>query len=142
MGGPGSGPPSGSGQLKPHKARLPKRQRPGWLKRMDQRSRIAQMLHSRLATISDDLGGLPELTGIQASLLERFVHAEALAAQIEERARNGSEFDVAQYLAITDRVLRLGVALGLHRKAKRVPTLPEYIAQKAHEKSPDEGEAP
>jgi len=94
---------------------------------MDQRSRIARALHERLAVIGDDLGGLPELSGIQRSLLDRFVHAEALAAQIEERARKGEPFDTGQYLAVVDRVLRLGQTLGLHRKAKRVPTLAERL---------------
>lgn len=129
MGGQGSGQRPGGGQLKPHRAQLPRKLRPGWLKRMDQRSRIAQTLHARLAEIGGDLGGIEDLTGIQRSLLERFIHAEALAAQIEERARDGCEFDVSQYLAIADRVLRIGQTLGLHRKAKRVPSLAEKLAE-------------
>lgn len=106
---------------------VPRAARPGWLQRMDQRSRVARALHDRLAVIGDDLGGLTELTGIQRSLLDRFVHAEALATQIEDRARAGEPFDTGQYLAVVDRVLRLGQALGLQRKAKRVPTLAERL---------------
>lgn len=121
MGGPSSG-------VSRKRSVLPRRARPGWLRRMDQRSRVARALHDRLLVIGDDLGGLAELSGIQRSLLDRFLHAEALAAQIEERARNGEPFDTGQYLAIVDRVLRLGSTLGLQRKAKRVPTLAERLA--------------
>jgi hypothetical protein len=98
---------------------------------MDQRSRVARALHDRLAVIGDDLGGLGELSGIQRSLLDRFIHVEALATQIEDRARAGESFDTGQYLAVVDRVLRLGMALGVSRKAKRVPTLAEVLAQQS-----------
>lgn len=98
---------------------------------MDQRSRVARALHERLAVIGDDLGGIDQMSGIQRSLLERFIHAEALAVEIEDRARKGEPFDTGQYLTIVDRVLRIGQTLGLHRKAKQVPTLAERLAAEA-----------
>lgn len=126
MGGPGSG-------VSRKRTTVPAAAQPGWLRRMDRRSRDARALSTRLATIGEDLGGLDQLSGIQRSLLERFIHAEALAVRIEENARTGKAFDSAQYLAVVDRVLRLGQALGLHRKAKRVPSLREAIDMEAPE---------
>lgn len=119
---------SGQGRLAPRKARLPRQMRPGWLRRMDQRTLVAKSLHERLAGIAADMGGMDSLSCIQHSLLERFIHTEAVAAQIEERARNGEEFDLGQYLAVVDRVQRLGATLGLHRIARKVPTLQEYLS--------------
>lgn len=118
----------GSGVSRKRRFVVPRAVRPGWLKRMDQRSQLARALNERLAVIGEDLGGLAELSGIQRSLLERFIHAEALVQEIEDRARKGEPFNTGQYLAITDRVLRIGQTLGLHRKAKRVPTLAERLA--------------
>jgi hypothetical protein len=119
---------SGQGRLTPRKARLPRQMRPGWLKRMDQRTLVAKSLHDRMAGISDDLGGMAELSCIQHSILERFIHSEAIAQQIEERARNGQEFDLGQYLAVVDRVQRLGQTLGLRRVAKQLSPLEQYAA--------------
>lgn len=108
---------------------VPKYARPGWLRRMDQRSRTARALSTRLVGIADDLGGLDHLSGIQRSLLERFIHAEALAVNLEENARDGTEFDIGHYLAVVDRVVRLGQTLGLTRVAKRVPSLQELLSR-------------
>jgi hypothetical protein len=123
------------------RAVVPKYARPGWLRRMDQRSRAARALSTRLLGIADDLGGLEHLSGIQRSLLERFIHAEALAVSLEESARGGEEFELAHYLAVVDRVVRLGMTLGLTRAAKRMPTLREYIdstATSSTEEAPPE----
>jgi hypothetical protein len=105
---------------------------------MDQRSSLARQLHSRLLGISDDQGGSEAMSVIARSLAERYVHAEALAVAIEARAAAGEQFDTPQYLAILDRLARLGQALGLERKARPVQSLAEYIA--AHpDRPPAEG---
>lgn len=122
MGGQGSG-------ISRKRTMVPRRSRPRWLKRMDQRSAVARAMHERLATIGDDLGGLDQMSGIQRSILERFIHTEALAAEVEKAVRDGEPFDCGKYLAITDRVLRLGQTLGLNRKAKRVPSLAELVQE-------------
>jgi len=122
VGGPTSG-------VSKKRTAVPRAAQPGWLKRMDQRSRVARALHERLAIIGEDLGGLDQLSGIQRSLLERFLHAEALAAELEERARNGQPFDVGRYLAITDRVVRLAHSLGLQRRPRNAKTLAEVLAE-------------
>ncbi len=98
---------------------------------MDRRFALARSLEQRMLTIGDDLGGLDTLSGIQRSLLERFIHVEALAVKIEGTARAGEPFDTSQYLAAVDRVLRLGQTLGLHRVPKRTPSLAELISAHA-----------
>ena len=109
---------SGSGVLSPRRIRLPRKFRPGWLRQIDQRTRVAQQLNERMAGIADDLGGLEALSTIQRALLERFVHVDALASQAETQVRSGQPIDLARYLALTDRVWRLGTTLGMHRAPK------------------------
>jgi hypothetical protein len=114
---------------------LPKHARPGWLTRMDQRSAPARAMHESLLAVGDQLGGDENITPIARMLLTRLIHADALAQTIEETAREGKAIDVGQYLAITDRVQRLGTALGLARRAKPVENLHGYMARKAIENS-------
>jgi hypothetical protein len=127
MGGPGSGHSS-------KRTTLPRAARPGWLKRMDGRSTLTRELHERLAAIADDLGGLDQVSAIERSLIERFIHSEGLAAQIEEAARDGEDFDCARYLALVDRVVRIAQALGLRRRMKPTEDLHAYMRRKAAEK--------
>ena len=124
---------TGQGRLSPRKAKLPRHLRPGWLKRMDQRLSQAKQLNERMAGIGNDLGGLDNLSAIENVLVEKLVHVNALASQIEERARAGQPFDVNQYLCVVDRVLRLGQVLGTQRRARPVPRALEYAAQVAAE---------
>jgi hypothetical protein len=104
---------------------LPRVARPGWLKRMDQRSRIARALHDRLALIGDDLGGLDAMSGLTRSVLERFVHVEALLQQHEQSAREGKAFDMQAYLALYDRVLRTASTLGFERRKRGITPFSE-----------------
>jgi len=124
MGGRGSG-------VTRKRTTLPKRVRPGWLKRMDQRSRVARGLHDRLHQIGDDMGGADNMPALARSLTERFVHVEALVQQHEQAAREGKPFDTQAYLALLDRVVRIASTLGLERRARPVPNLHEYMAAKA-----------
>ncbi len=126
MGGKGSGQ-----QTSVRAKRLPRTLRPGWMKRMDQRFRVARQLNERLAGVGTDLGGLEQLTTIERAMVERFIHTDALASQIEERARSGQAFDVGQYLTVVDRVLRIGQVLGTQRRARPLPRALEYAAQVA-----------
>lgn len=110
---------------------LPKSARPGWLTKMDQRSAPARAMQEALIAVGDQLGGEENITPIARMLLTRLIHADALAQTIEETARDGKAIDVSQYLAITDRVVRLGNALGLSRRAKPVQDLHAYMAAQA-----------
>lgn len=127
VGGKGSG---GARPVNPRKAQLPAKYRPGWLKRMDQRSEIARALNGRLIEITQQLGGFDDLSPMELSLIDRWIHIEAMASQFELRVREQQmkPAEVPTYLALVDRLHGIGKSLGLRRKARRVPTLRE-IAQ-------------
>lgn len=97
---------------------VPASYEPGFLARLDQRTEIARLLRERFDAISADLGG--DLSGIKASLLERFVFLEATLGKLE--AQIATAADAATTAAITARWIQgvnalLGVAktLGIDR---------------------------
>lgn len=121
MGGPGSG-QHGRG------VKLPNRRfSPGWLQRSDKRYLIPRSMVTASRAIEADLGG--ELSKLEASFVERYVHIEWLCGSLEEKARSGSEeFDLQAYCVSVDRLVRIGQALGLQRRRQIMPELHEYLA--------------
>lgn len=97
---------------------LPKSARPGWLTKMDQRSAPARAMQEALIAVGDQLGGDENITPIERMLMTRLIHSDALAQTIECNARDGKAIDIGQYMAITDRVVRVGVALGIDRRTR------------------------
>jgi hypothetical protein len=47
--------------------------------------------------------------------------------QHETRVREGQPLDLQSYLALLDRLSRLATTIGLERRAKRLPSLQEYL---------------
>ena len=76
---------------------LPAKYEPGFLAKLDQRTELARLLRERFQGIAHDLGGPDDLSGIKASLLERFVFLEATLSRLEcdlagsEDAKTASE---------------------------------------------------
>lgn len=108
---------------------LPNRYRPNWLTKLDQRSALARGLHDHIVGIADDLGGIESLSVIQRDLTQRYVHACALATEIEGKAREGQPFDTGQLLAIYDRITRLAQAIGIQRRQRPVRDLRKIAAE-------------
>jgi hypothetical protein len=121
----------GSGKLNPRKATLPRRMRPGWLKRMDQRSLVARGLLMRLSEVTVQLTGDTDpnaLSPIERSLAERWIHIEAMAMAMEIDLRAGTPIEVPSYLSAVDRLHSIGKTLGLKRKAKAVRSLAQLVS--------------
>ena len=130
----------GSGASRKRKA-LPVRPRPGWLSRTDQRLRFVKQLKASMAGVASDLGGMDALSTLERMLLERLAHADALASQIEEKARANVAIDVTQYCALVDRVVRIGQVLGTQRRTRALPSALEYADRIAAHSSQEAGQS-
>jgi hypothetical protein len=107
------------------------RRRRDWLARSDKRRAEIRDVIRRLNQIASDLGGRDNITAVTESIMIRFAHAEALAVRVERQIAKGEAFDLAEYLAIIERVVRIGTTLGLERRQRELPSLDEYLEQKA-----------
>lgn len=124
------------GGIRRKRIKLPKAARAGWMSRQDNRERDARERNAHYVSIATDLGGIENLSMLKRSLLERFIHAQAIVAQIEGDMRECRSVDIAHYVMVTDRVIRLAQALGLDRVAKRVPRALDYAAANAAGNAP------
>jgi hypothetical protein len=99
---------------------------------MDQRTLTARALRDRYESVAADLGGLQELSGIRASLLERFIHLEAVLVRLEsEMAAAGDAVTASEimgrWIQACNALVGIGKTLGLDRKAK-VLDLKSYVS--------------
>jgi hypothetical protein len=101
-------------------AELPERYTPGCVLALDQRTALAQRLRDNFATIVQDIGGEAELSHIKASLIERFVHLEALLVQMEaDLKRPGAPADIiGKWIQGTNALQGLAKVLGIERRTK------------------------
>jgi hypothetical protein len=103
---------------------------PGFLAKLDRRTEVARLLRERFDGIAADLGG--QLSGIQASLLERFVFLEASLMKLEAEmakakdAKTTSEI-MARWTQACNALLGIGRTLGLERQMKALE-LDTYLA--------------
>jgi hypothetical protein len=99
--------------------------------KLDQRTEMARCLRDRFEGIATDLGGIDSLSGIQASLLERFVFLEATLAKLERdmamaKDSKGTSEIVARWIQACNALLGIGKTLGLERQMKAID-LKTYI---------------
>lgn len=122
-----------------HKRRSRLRQRvvPGWTGRLDGRGAVARAIKVRELELHAHLG--EDVSAIERSLLERLLHVEMLAAKQEFLATTGAAtFDVEQYLAIVDRVVRLSSVVGLRPRARLADDLDAYLRERTTTTTPTE----
>jgi len=133
---------TGSGRVGMRSARIPgeKRQfypgvitgpRPGLpAPKRDRRSKEVRRALNRMRVIADDLGGQSELSQVQIDLLERYAWACHWLERIEDIVLKGGKIPPAQWYALVNVQTRIAQMLGLERKARRVPSLAEYLSAK------------
>lgn len=112
---------------------LPAEFRPRFLDHLDGRTRTAQILRQRLANLEADLGG--DLSYQQASLTRRVIWIESWLETQEARAAEGEEVSIGQQVQALNSLIGLYRILGIERKAKDVPSLQDYLRQRAAEKA-------
>lgn len=114
---------------------VPERFRAGWLGALDGRLSLARDLRQRFAEVCNDLGGQDRLSYMQRSLIERSLWLEFWLAQQERELAGGEDFDVGKWVQATNALQGIYSKLGLQRQTQEVPSLSQYLAKKAAEKS-------
>jgi hypothetical protein len=108
---------------KPKQKTLPGKYERGFLAKLDGRSEIAQRLRDNYEAISDDLGGVTELSHVKAALVERFVFLEAVLSKIEaDMANHPAETQelLGRWIQAVNSLTGLSKVLGLDRRSKNV----------------------
>ncbi len=118
----------------------PERFEPGFIARTDMRYALPKLLRERLRALCTDLGGEAALSYQERSLAERLIHLEWQIGEWEALARDGKPVDQARYLHAVNAMNGLVRSLGLKRRAKEVPSLQEFLRQRAEEQ--DQPESP
>jgi hypothetical protein len=97
------------------------------LDELDGRVRLARTLRERMRALTNDLGGVKELSYQEQSLCKRAVHLERLLEQKEAMLAHGGTCDESSYLNAINALSGLYSKLGLKRRARVLPTLREYV---------------
>ena len=96
---------------------------------------VRAALAERAATIVSDLGGTDGLSSVALGMIDRHARMEMVAEYLHARleaegpltGKGKTRAALSAWLQIVDRLHRSALALGLERRAKRVPTLAEVI---------------
>ena len=113
-------------------ATMPTEFTPRFLEHMDGRTVAARTLRQRLAEIHADLGGEASLSYAQRSLCRRAVWLESWIETQEAKAAEGADVDIGRQTQALNALLGLWRTLGLERRQRDVPSLHEYLANRAN----------
>jgi hypothetical protein len=97
------------------------------LDELDGRVRLARTLRERMRALTNDLGGINDLSYQEVSLCKRCVHLERLLEKKEATLAHGGTCDESTYLNAINALSGLYSKLGLRRRARVLPTLREYV---------------
>ena len=104
----------------------PDRYTPNWLDQLDGRTGIAQVMRERYTELATDLGGLPNLSYQQRSLITRSLWLEYWLTQQEQQLATGGDFDAGKWTQACNALSGLYSKLGLYRVAQEI-SLKEFI---------------
>lgn len=91
-----------------------------WLQTMDGRTAIAQELRQRHKALTNDLGGVDQLSYQQRALVERALWLEYHLQQEEQKLAGGDEFDSGKWTQACNALQGIFTKLGLNRVAHDV----------------------
>jgi hypothetical protein len=112
-------------------ATLPDSYSTDWISKLDKRTKVARAVLERIEALEEDAGGADNLGHARRSLIRRAVWIEALCEGNELRVAAGEQVDIGALTQLTNSLLGIYRSLGLERKAKRIPSLAERLAQSA-----------
>ena len=104
----------------------PDRYKRGFIDELDGRTGIAQEMRERFSALTNDLGGLSNLSYQQRSLCERALWLEHYLKQQEQILAAGGDFDSGRWTQAVNSLQGLYSKLGLNRRAKEV-NLKDFI---------------
>lgn len=87
--------------------------------------RLGQNMQHKALT--DDLGGVDQLSYQQRALVERALWLEYHLQLEEQKLANGQEFDSGKWTQSCNALQGILSKLGLHRVAKTIPALQHYV---------------
>jgi hypothetical protein len=97
------------------------------MEELDGRYRAAKTLKQRLRALTNDLGGITELSYQELSLVHRCLHLERLLERRESILAHGGTIDDQSYFAGITTLSSLFSKLGLGQRAKQVRSLSAYL---------------
>lgn len=99
---------------------IPTEYAPDWLEKLDGRTRMAQVINARYQSLTNDLGGVEQLSYQQRSLARRALWFEAMLEQWEAALARGEDVDPGKLTNTTNTLIGLYKALGLQRQSREV----------------------
>ena len=103
----------------------------GWLDQLDGRTGISQVMRERYAELSNDLGGVENLSYQQRSLVERTLWLEYWLARQEQAMANGGDFDIGKWTQGFNSLQGVYAKLGLKRIQREPLNISDYLKSKA-----------
>ncbi len=97
---------------------------------LDGRVRVARSLRDRLRALTNDLGGIPNLSYQELSLCKRAVHLERLIEKRESTLAHGGTLDENSYYSAITTLSSLFAKVGYKRRPKVVGTLAQLLGAK------------
>ncbi len=95
---------------------------------LDHRCLSSKRFDSIAAGIAADLGGEDRLSTVQRGLIEVYAGVSVRANDLIARQMLGQEIDGTELNQYASTMVRVASRLGIHRVARQVPSLAEYIA--------------
>lgn len=107
----------------------------------DGRGQWARRWRDLVALYSDDLGEAATMSAFQAGLIETAATLRVELEKLEGRLSLGEDVDLDLFGRLTGHYRRTCETLGIERRARNVvPTLAEYLVQRANEKATEAAE--
>jgi len=117
------------------KTEIPDRYREQWLADLDGRTAFARDLRQREASVIADLGGEGAVSYIEKSLVRRGLFLETLVRRTEARIASGETLEddeLGRFVQAGNALLGVWKSLGLKRRARDVPSLHDYLRERAN----------
>lgn len=100
-----------------------------FMSQLDGRVKVARTLRQRLGALTNDLGGLANLSFQEQCICKRVVHLERLIEKKEMALAHNRKVDEGCYYAAITTLSALLSKVGLKRRPKLVSTLAEVLNQ-------------
>jgi hypothetical protein len=101
---------------------------------LDGRTSVAKMFDHLVVAIHRDLGGADRLSAIELALVEAFAGSAVALDSLNTQILVGAEINhamVAMHAQTVSAMVRVAQKLGTKRQAKPVPTMHEFLAERA-----------
>ncbi len=106
---------------------------------LDGRTRARRQFDAIASGIAQDLGGEGQLSTVQKHLVEAFAGAAINVNDLNARLLMGEKIDIVDHSQAISTMVRIAARIGVHRIAKTVPDLQEFLHARYGD-TPSEGD--